>query len=269
MTRVTFLKKTFNDVKHIIIDEAQNFQVRDGDWYQKALDLTSSPHLPEPGFLWIFLDYLQTSHIFSTGLPEPRWHDPVESLTKVVRNANRIFCYLKTIMEKIVEHPAINIPQKHLQKLLRTAACASAVPGSCKIVEKMDKNEIAESVAKCCCTYLKRGYSQKDIAILCYREDIVEEYRKILKLKMKKRKLKIFLGKMGRGLERHMILDSFRRFSGLERTIVFGIVPNPIPYQDVIFQNVLVCVASRANLNLHLFFEKKRNEKKSLLYLHV
>lgn len=74
---------------------------------------------------------------------------------------------------------------------------------------------------------------------------------------------------MGRGLERHMILDSFRRFSGLERPIVFGIVPNPLPSQDVIFQNVLVCVASRANLNLHLLLEYQGYEKKSLLYLHV
>lgn len=263
------MKKTFNDVKHIIIDEAQNFQDGDGDWYQKALDLTSSPHLPEPGFLWIFLDYLQTSHSFSTGLPEPRWHDPVESLTKVVRNANSIFCYLKTIMEKIVEDPAITIPQKHLQKLLRTAACASAVPGSFEILKERDKNEIAEYVAKRCCTYLKSGYSEKDIAILCYRDDEVEAYQEILTLEMKKRKLKIFLGKMGRGLERHMILDSFRRFSGLERPIVFGIVPNPLPSQDVIFQNVLVCVASRANLNLHLLHEYQGYEKKSLLYLHV
>ncbi|XP_012963096.4 schlafen family member 13 [Anas platyrhynchos] len=255
VTRVAFLRKTFNDVKHIIIDEAQNFQDGDGDWYQKALDLTSSPHLPEPGFLWIFLDYLQTSHSFSTGLPEPRWHDPVESLTKVVRNANSIFCYLKNKMEKIVEDPAINIPQKHLQKLLRTASCASAVPGFCETVEEKDKDGIAESVAKCCCTYLKIGYSEEDIAILCYRDDKVEEYREILTLKMKERKLKIFLGKMDGGLERYTILDSFRRFSGLERTIVFGIVPNPLPYQDIIFENVLVCVASRANLNLHLFYE--------------
>ncbi|NXJ93270.1 SLN13 protein, partial [Corythaixoides concolor] len=94
VTRVAFLKTSFNDVKHIIIDEAQNFQAGEGDWYNKALTLTSSPHLPEPGFFWIFLDYLQTSHCFSTGLPEATWHDPVESLTKVVRNANSICSYL-------------------------------------------------------------------------------------------------------------------------------------------------------------------------------
>lgn len=265
MTRVAFLSKSFNDVKHIIIDEAQNFQDGEGDWYQKALDLTSSPHLPEPGFLWIFLDYLQTSHCFSTGLPEPRWHDPVESLTKVVRNANSIFCYLKNIMEKIVKYPTVSIPKEHLQKLLCTATCASAVPGSFEIVKKTDKNEIAKYVAEHCRMYLKSGYSEKDIAILCYRDEEVKAYHEILTSKM--RKLNILLGKLGGGLERHMILDSFRRFSGLERTIVFGILPNPLPSQDVIFKNVLVCVASRANLNLHMLREYWGYENESLLYL--
>lgn len=265
VTRVAFLSKSFNDVKHIIIDEAQNFQDGEGDWYQKALDLTSSPHLPEPGFLWIFLDYLQTSHCFSTGLPEPRWHDPVESLTKVVRNANSIFCYLKNIMEKIVKYPTVSIPKEHLQKLLCTATCASAVPGSFEIVKKTDKNEIAKYVAEHCRMYLKSGYSEKDIAILCYRDEEVKAYHEILTSKM--RKLNILLGKLGGGLERHMILDSFRRFSGLERTIVFGILPNPLPSQDVIFKNVLVCVASRANLNLHMLREYWGYENESLLYL--
>ncbi|XP_009467229.1 PREDICTED: schlafen family member 13-like [Nipponia nippon] len=117
MTRVAFLRARLNHVKHIIIDEAQNFRDEEGDWYTKALTLTSSPHLPEPGFFWIFLDYLQKSHCFSTGLPEAKWHDPVESLTKVVRNANSIYSYLKEKMEMIVKNPTLNIPKQRLENL--------------------------------------------------------------------------------------------------------------------------------------------------------
>ncbi|KAM6118593.1 LOW QUALITY PROTEIN: schlafen family member 13 [Phoenicopterus ruber ruber] len=54
VTRVAFLKRKFNYVKHIN-DEAQNFQDGDGDWYNKALTLTSSPNLPSlafSGFSW-------------------------------------------------------------------------------------------------------------------------------------------------------------------------------------------------------------------------
>ncbi|KFV47508.1 Schlafen family member 13, partial [Gavia stellata] len=252
VTRVAFLKARFNYVKHIIIDEAQNFQDGDGDWYNKALRLTSASHLREPGFFWIFLDYLQKSHCFLTGLPEATWHDPVESLTNVVRNANSIYSYLKEKMEMIVKYPTLNIPKQRLENLLCRATCAHTVQGCIKIVRKLDRNGVAKYVAEHCHTYLKRGYSNKDIAILCYTDEEVRAYWDILASEMSKSKSKILLRKMGEGPEEHTILDSVRRFSGLERSIVFGIIPQSFPFQKELLTNILVCVASRANLNLHL-----------------
>ncbi|NWX05244.1 SLFN9 protein, partial [Caloenas nicobarica] len=250
VTRVTFLKANFNGVKHIIMDEAQNFRAEKGDWYMKAWTLTSSPDLPEPGFFWIFLDYLQKSHCFSTGLPEEKWHDPVETLTKVVRNANSIYSFLKYQMEMIVEDPTLDIPNQRLKNLLCRATCAHAVQGRIKIASKLDRKEIAKHVAKHCYTYLKKGYSKKDIAILCYSDEVVNIYREILASEMQK--LNIDLRKMEGGIAQHAIIDSVRRFSGLERSIVFGIIPPDFPFHREIFKNILVCVASRANLNLHL-----------------
>ncbi|NXT24991.1 SLN13 protein, partial [Syrrhaptes paradoxus] len=252
VTRVAFLRGSFDDVKHIIIDEAQNFQDGEGDWYKKAWTLTSSPHLPEPGFFWIFLDYLQTSHCYPTGLPEAEWHDPVESLTQVVRNATSIYSYLKEKMEEIVEYPTLNIPRQRLKMLLCRATCAHAVQGCIDIVTHLDKHGIAEYVAERCHTYLKKGYSKKDIAILCYSNEKVETYREILTSEMKKFQLDIGLGRREGGLGKDIVLDSIRRFSGLERTIVFGIIPQSFCFQGEILRNILVCVASRANLNLHL-----------------
>lgn len=83
----------------------------------KALTLTSSQHLPEPGFFWIFLDCLQTSRSFSTGLPEAAWHDPVKSLTKVVCNTISIYSYVKENMEVIVKHTTLKIPNQYLERL--------------------------------------------------------------------------------------------------------------------------------------------------------
>ncbi|NXV50494.1 SLN13 protein, partial [Uria aalge] len=252
VTRVAFLQGRFNDVKHIIIDEAQNFQDGEGDWYKKALRLTSSADLPEPGFFWIFLDYLQTSHSFSTGLPEAKWHDPLESLTKVVRNARNIYSYLKENMEMIVTHSTLNIPKQRLTELLSRATCVHAVQGSREVQTKRNINEIAKYVAEHCHTYLKKGYSKRDIAILCYREDEVIAFWRILASEM--RKSNISLRNTEEGLEEHAILDSVRRFSGLERSIVFGIIPQNFLFREMIFENILVCIASRANLNLHLLF---------------
>ncbi|NXE82212.1 SLN13 protein, partial [Cochlearius cochlearius] len=254
VTRVTFLKRNFNGVKHIIIDEAQNFQAGGGDWYNKALTLTSSPELPEPGFFWIFLDYLQTSHSFPTGLPEASRHDPVESLTKVVRNANSIYSYLKEKMEEIVRYSPLNIPTQRLENLLCRATCAQVVQGFVEIKQNLDRNGIAMYVAKHCHRYLKRGHSEKDIAVLCYSEEEVKAYCGILEREMKKSESNILLRRMEGGLQEHATLDSVRRFSGLERSIVFGIIPQSFHFQDEILENILVCVASRANLNLHLLF---------------
>uniref|UniRef100_A0A8C3J3N7 SLN13 protein n=1 Tax=Calidris pygmaea TaxID=425635 RepID=A0A8C3J3N7_9CHAR len=260
VTRVSFLKRKFDYVKHIIIDEAQNFQDGEGDWYKKALALTSSPDLPEPGFFWIFLDYLQTSHCFPTGLPEAKWHDPIESLTEVVRNAKDIYSYLKQKMETVVEHSTLNIPKERLAELLHRTTCTHAVKGHIEIETKLrDRDEIAKYVAKHCHMYLKKGYSEKDIAILCYRDEEVKAYSGILASEMKKSKSRssISLRKTEEGLEEQAILDSVRRFSGLERSIVFGIIPQSFPFQEKILSNIFVCVASRANLNLHLLIDRE------------
>lgn len=246
------MKADFNGVKHIIMDEAQNFRAEEGDWYSKACTLTSSPDLPEPGFFWIFLDYLQKSHCFPTGLPGEQWHDPIESLTKVVRNANNIYSYLKDQMEDIVEDSTLNIPNKRLKNLLCRATCAHAVQGCIKIVSKLGGKEIAKYVAEHCYMYLRKGYSKKDIAILCYSDEEVNMYLAILASEM--RKLDIYLRRMEGGIAQHAVIDSVRRFSGLERSIVFGIIPPWFPFHREIFKNILVCVASRANLNLHLLF---------------
>ncbi|NWR64025.1 SLN13 protein, partial [Bucorvus abyssinicus] len=256
VTRVAFLNRNFNRVKHIIIDEAQNFRNAEGDWYNKASSLTSSRCLPQPGYFWIFLDYLQRSHCFQTGLPEATRHDPVEYLTEVVRNANSIYSYLKGNMEMIVklhkDRKDTNVPSERLEELVCRATCAHAVQGCLDTVRASNGHEIAKYVAEHCRMYLQKGYSEKDIAILCYTDPVARAYGQILASELRKLGSNISLRKMEGGLERHTVLDSVRRFSGLERSIVFGIIPQSFPFQDEISRNMLVCLASRANLNLHL-----------------
>ncbi|NXJ82059.1 SLN13 protein, partial [Trogon melanurus] len=257
VTREAFLRGSFDDVKHIVMDEAQNFQQDDGDWYEKALSLTSSLHLPEPGFFWIFLDYLQTSHIFETGLPEARWHNPIESLTKVVRNANSIYSYLKEKMEANVKNSTLNIPRERLERLLRETTCPHDVQGSTEEVHKGSRIEIAKYVAEHCRVYLREGYSEKDITVLCYTDMEAREYSKMLAVYLKRAKANVSLVRMEEGPGEHAVLDTVHRFSGLERSIVFGIIPQTFPFDDELFGNVLVCLASRANLKLHLLFEDR------------
>ncbi|NXY84693.1 SLFN9 protein, partial [Alcedo cyanopectus] len=254
-TRVGFLKGSCEGVQHIIIDEAQNFRAEEGDWYHKACALTASPHLPRPGYCWIFLDYLQKNHCFPTGLPEADWHNPFESLTEVVRNSNSIYSYLKTNMAMILKCPALDVPRKLLESLLGRASCAHAVQG-CTELRELDREGIARHVAAQCQGYLRRGYSEKDVAVLCYTDEEARAYGALLRAQLKRScRAQLSLRRMEGGQWRqHAVLDSIRRFSGLERSIVFGIIPPDFPFKEEIARNILVCVASRANLNLHLLF---------------
>ncbi|KAM7140011.1 schlafen family member 13-like [Macrochelys suwanniensis] len=252
VTRVTFLKENFENVKHIIVDEAQNFRTEDGPWYKKAELITQSHN--EPGVFWIFLDYLQTSHPYESGLPPARQHDPVESLTKVVRNAKGIYDIIKSQMKIIVGGKKLkDVPYQRLENLSE-ATCGHDVSGDYTIKRDLNVNEIANDVARHCCAYLKKGYSEKEIAILISTKNDKKKYEDILKREMRKFHLNPVFQAAEEIQGQHIILDSIRCFSGLERSIVFGV--NPVPTQEEISDNLLLCVASRANLRLHLLFEK-------------
>nr|XP_023959259.1 schlafen family member 13 [Chrysemys picta bellii]XP_042706271.1 schlafen family member 13 [Chrysemys picta bellii] len=261
VTRVAFLKGNYyQPVKHIVIDEAQNFRSEEGDWYSKAQCITQGRDHCEPGVLWIFLDYLQTSHPFPCGLPHPSKQYPQEWLTIGVRNATQIYNTMVQEMRNIVDYPQIDIPFERLRMLLNKAGCGHPLPGVCTVKENLKEDEIATYVIATCRQYFRSGYSGKDIAILCSTMKEKDRYHCILQPRMRAmmrhfRLDAVFItadNVLGQGI----VLDSIRRFSGLERNIVFGINPVPVPTQEKISENLKLCVASRANLQLHLLYER-------------
>nr|XP_048680232.1 schlafen family member 13-like [Caretta caretta]XP_048680233.1 schlafen family member 13-like [Caretta caretta] len=260
VTRVAFLKGNYQSVKHIVIDEAQNFRSEDGDWYSKAQCITQGHGHCEPGVLWIFLDYLQTSHPFPCGLPHPSEQYPQEWLTIGVRNATQIYNTMEQEMQNIVKYPQIDIPFERLRMLLNEAVCGHPLPGVCRVEENLEEEEIATYVVDTCRQYFRSGYSGKDIAILCNTMKEKDRYQCILQPKMRAMmrnfKLDACFTTADNVLGHGIVLDSIRRFSGLERNIVFGINPVPVPTQNAISENLKLCVASRANLQLHLLYER-------------
>uniref|UniRef100_A0A452GQX4 Schlafen family member 13 n=2 Tax=Gopherus agassizii TaxID=38772 RepID=A0A452GQX4_9SAUR len=260
VTRAGFLNENYNpSVKHIVIDEAQNFRLEDGDWYDQAQRITQGDGHSEPGVLWIFLDYLQTSHPFRCGLPKLSEHYPQEWLTVGVRNATQIYNTMVQEMQNIVEkRPQINIPFERLRMLLNEAKCGHPLPGVCRVEENLDKDEIVTYVVDTCRQYFRSGYSGKDIAILCNTTREMDIYSDILQPKMREMmrhfRLGAYFTTAANVLGHEIVLDSIRRFSGLERNIVFGI--NPVPTQEEISDNLKLCVVSRANLHLHLLYER-------------
>ncbi|XP_042548307.1 schlafen family member 13-like isoform X1 [Dipodomys spectabilis] len=244
VTRKTFMKYNYEEIEHIIIDEAQNFRTENGQWYRKAKNITQRK-MDCPGILWIFLDYFQTSHLCDSGLPSFRAQYPREELSRVVRNADVIAHYLQQIMQNIRENPPTNIPCESLQMFLEVEG-VQGVPGNLKI-EHLDLENMVNYVSTKYKDFLKNGYSPKDIAVLFSTANEVEIYKNMFLKEMKKRKIS---QTNGASISASPIFDSIRRFSGLERNIVFGI--NSSVTEPAIYYNLLLCLASRANQHLYI-----------------
>ncbi|XP_064234541.1 schlafen family member 11 [Aotus nancymaae] len=248
VTRKTFLKDKFEHIQHIIIDEAQNFRTEDGDWYGKAKTITQRAE-NGPGILWIFLDYFQTSHLDDNGLPPLSEQYPREEFTRIVRNADPIAKYLQKEMQLIRNNPSSNIPPGSLEVLLE-AEWSQGVQGDLKIKKHFTVEQIVTYVANECKLFFERGYSPKDVAVLVSTTKEVEHYKYEL-LKALRKKMAVQLSDACDILSDDIMLDSVRRFSGLERNIVFGIDPRTAELP--ILHNILVCLASRAKQHLYIF----------------
>ncbi|XP_072325294.1 schlafen family member 13-like isoform X1 [Scyliorhinus torazame] len=257
VTRKSFMENIYTRVKHIVVDEAQNFRTEDGEWYSKAerLRKASDTHLNGPGVFWIFIDYFQMSHIFSNGLPRVEDQDPREELTRGVRNARKIHELVHLNMKKIIELPNNKMRRGFLTKLADAANCGHSLPGKVKKFQKTRK-EIAEYIGDQIKHYLEAGNTTKQMAILCSTEENCSIYSTLLQQELKTLKLDFAkAGDFDHPLNT-IILDSVRRFSGLEKPIIFGVNPVPHQTQRELTANILVCLASRAMTQLHVLYEK-------------
>ncbi|XP_054565491.1 schlafen family member 5 [Eptesicus fuscus] len=258
VTRKAFMKtnSNFENIQHIIIDEAQNFRTEDGDWYEKAKTITQRGK-DGPGILWVFLDYFQTSHMEYSGLPDLQYQYPRENLIRVVRNAEPIAKHLQKIMHEVRQNPPPNIPSEYLN-IFSEAEWSQGVPGNLEISEHKDMEQLVDYIAEKCHLLLKAGYSCRDIAVICSIASDVPKYIGKLRRAIRKRKRSqsseesdlLVVESASAIMGNHIVLDSVRRFSGLERNIVFGI--NPRAAQPAVFHNLMLSLASRARKQLYI-----------------
>ncbi|XP_066431219.1 schlafen family member 9-like [Eleutherodactylus coqui] len=260
MTRVKFATWKEVNVKHIIVDEAQNFRVEEVNWFTKAKDIT----IKSNGVFWIFLDYFQSCHNECTGLPEWRsQHKYI--LTKVVRNPQLIYSKMH---EKMIEF-ATKFQFSFLNNVMEDSKCCHEIEGFYAEVF-LSRAEIVKYVSKNCVRYLSEGYAQSDIAVLCSTHEVATEYREQLdeamsRLARKRRERIVF--REAEEISRNAILvDSVRRFSGLECLIVFAI--DPVSTYGNVNENLFICAASRATGKLHVLYERQYHLKNSGQYFY-
>ncbi|KAM5310104.1 protein SLFN14-like [Glossophaga mutica] len=267
VTRKTFMGGEFLKVKHIVMDETENFCSKYGDWYMKAKSIThpkvrgARRENPHHGVLWIFLDPFQVHHADAGGLPPPSAQFPRKAITKGIHCSLEIARIMKQEMKKIKENPPSAVCPDTLA-LFREAAYeeamrAQALPGVCETETNLTMEQIAKYVADRCRSLLRCGYLPKDIAILCRREEDRGRYELVLLKAMALTETHgateaVFSQASGAWGD-HIILDSLQQFSGLERNIVFGLCPACTLSEET----HRLCFASRAIRHLYLLYEKR------------
>ncbi|XP_074045015.1 protein SLFN14-like isoform X2 [Macrotis lagotis] len=269
-TRKTFMKREFPKIKHIVIDEVQNFCNEDGDWYKKAKNIShpkdeKTGKKPHRGILWLFIDSFQASHVGVNGLPLPLLQYPRKNLTGEIYNALEIAMVIKQEMKKIKENQPRHMSPESLalfrEDVFEDAIRVYSLPGICEEKRDLTNKELANYVAKRCQGLFQNGYSPKDIAILYSRSEDQKQYELIFQAIMKSirthRTGEVRFSRASDVLESSIILDSIQQFSGLERTIVFGLIPassgSEVPH------NLLLCFASKAIKHLYLLYEKRED----------
>lgn len=259
VTRKTFMKNAFDNVQHIIVDEAQNFRTEEGDWYAKAKAIVQRGR-DGPGVLYIFLDYFQICHLCCIGLPELQHQRPVLKLTSMLRSGDKITNYLQYTMHQIRENPPPNVPQEALA-MAEDPVWGPDVTGSLEIIDDLNMEQVAVYVAEKCQNLWRSGFYPRDVAVLFSKARDVERCRERLLLAISRRTISqlheeprlLVQFRDGEGLDslgNQILLDSVHRFSGMERHIVFGIISERT--ERPIFNNVLLCLASRARTHLYI-----------------
>ncbi|XP_034362898.1 schlafen family member 5-like isoform X3 [Arvicanthis niloticus] len=257
VTRKTFMKNTFDNVQHIIVDEAQNLRTEEGNWYAKAKAIAQRGR-DGPGVLYIFLDYFQINHLCCSGLPELQHQEPILKLTRMLRSGDNIANYLQDIMHLIQDNPPPNVPREALT-MGEEPVWGPNVTGNLEITDELNLEQMAIYVAEKCQCLWRSGYDPTDVAILFTKARDIERCRERLLLAMRRRTMSqlgeepSLLVQVREGLDslgNHIVLNSIQQFSGMERSIVFGIIP--VGFETAIFYNVLLCLASRARTHLYI-----------------
>uniref|UniRef100_A0A2R9CJ91 Schlafen family member 14 n=1 Tax=Pan paniscus TaxID=9597 RepID=A0A2R9CJ91_PANPA len=267
VTRKTFMQGEFLKIKHIVMDETENFCSKYGNWYMKAKNIThpkakgtGSENLHH-GILWLFLDPFQIHHADVNGLPPPSAQFPRKTITSGIHCALEIAKVMKEEMKRIKENPPSNMSPDTLALFSETAyeeaTCAQALPGVCETKTNLTTEQIANYVARKCHSLFQCGYLPKDIAILCRRGEDTGRYRlallKAMELIETHRPSEVVFSPATGVWGSHIVLDSIQQFSGLERTVVFGLSPECDQSEE--FHKL--CFASRAIKHLYLLYEKR------------
>ncbi|XP_046372103.1 schlafen family member 8-like isoform X2 [Haliotis rufescens] len=262
----------FFSVLNVVVDEAQNFKDRDGDWYSLAQSLANGNFRDKldqtEGYFWVFMDYAQKVHKFKAGLPGLIGKNNY-MLSEISRNSKEIFEYASKFM-RLNES---NEDDSYMKDSPRLGHSDTSGPGVSII--KCEKSSVEDTLMKVIRTCAEDGVKLEDMAVLLGKkmdaekveghfkdklEDMVRqvEREKGAEVDLEKEGIRevgttdaddCVKDELGKGFGRGMIVDTVRRFSGLDKPIVIGLDPR-INEEHADINKFIVNLATRAKQGL-------------------
>lgn len=200
--RQTFLRSSYPEVRHVILDEAHNYQQpkRGTSWLHKARKIVRQRDRRHPGYLWIFTDEHQLNHNFNTGMPRKDLQKPEFRLKTVIRNSGEVFEHATRHLTRqggsVEDHPMLG--HNFMGEKVSVKPYSSSSTSQLQVLNKTLEELI------------KEGYGPRDIAVLFSKGDCIPDRR--------------FAGPAycsaaGNGSDK-LVVSTVRKYSGLERPVV-------------------------------------------------
>ena len=237
-TREAFMKESFPQIWHVILDEVQNFQAKGGNWLKKARRLVKQRESTHgQGYLWCFMDRRQGIYKEGAAIPHPLPQTFI--LSKVIRNSKRIFSHAK-VTNPIWQFWCSTQSGSHLRKLVTIGHDFDGEQSEVEysIGERITRLiEVLESL-------LIEGYSKGDIAVLYLTESLERNELE---------QLQEFTSTVNaeRNDDDNIVLSTVREYGGLERPIViFFDEPFAPTNIDVVYARMRYCACTRAMVKL-------------------
>ena len=201
----------------------------------------------DPGFLWLFIDRNQVNHRFRTGIPAPIAQNPSFTLSKVIRNSKNICSCAKKFLKEGV---AAQIEMGH------------DFEGEQSHVKRYPTGQQISALKQQLHKLFEEGYSEGDIAILYGKADVIPN------IDPSQLGLNWF-DDAEKNDSRHVVLSTFRMYSGLERPVAILIdimaASSASPY--ILMGASFYCAVTRAMIKV-IVLEEEKEAKRGLKRKH-
>lgn len=270
------MEMQFPEVKHVILDEVQNYRKENGDWLKKARKLVRRHSRHNERQSSLLSDSTSESDLTSTDSDFGSGSDPyvVESVLLQPPDTGAGFLWLFIDSNQLNHKYSTGIPNEnaqhpsfHLTKVIRNSKCICKRAKKCLSVLSASLIEMGHnfkgekcilktyiigdqinSLKELLCSLLDEGYSKGDIAILFGKKSLIP----------KRHQLDIGTTVDARRNDSEFVVFStLRKYSGLERPVVIivNIKKATLPPRSDVYRS-LYCAITRAMVKVVFLYER-------------